>query len=166
MGFFDSLQNWMSGGDTSDAYSQANKILEERKKNAKSAEQIYQEGRGAAGQAAADKAGQAKKAAKGAAMMGGAGKLQSAIAGAGAAADAAAQGYSDTANQAAAVESQREANLNKIAEQQANLVTSQAEGQANRRSKMAQAAAGLAAAALSDGNSKIKKHHYIPKESR
>lgn len=166
MGFFDSLQNWMSGGDTSDAYSQANKILEERKKNAKTTEQIYQEGRGAAGQAAADKAGQAKKAAKGAAIMSGAGKLQSAIAGASAAADAAAQGYSDTANQASAVESQREANLNKIAETQAANLTNQAESEAKRKAASRQGALAAAATALSDGNSKIKKHHYIPKEER
>lgn len=166
MGFFDTLQTWMSGGDTSDAYEQAQKVLDERKKNAKTTEQIYQEGRGAAGQAAADKAGQAKKAAKGAAMMQGAGKLRSAIAGAGAASSAASEGYSETANQAAGVEAQREANLNKIAEQQANLVTQQAENKANRRSTMAQGAAGIAAAALSDGNSKVRKHRYIPKEDR
>ncbi len=166
MGFFDSLQTWMSGGDTSDAYSQANKLLEERKKNAKSTEQIYQEGRAAAGQAAADKAGQAKKAAKGAAMMGGAGKLQSAIAGAGAAADAASQGYSETANQAAAVGANQEANLNKLTEAQAANLTNQAESEAKRKAATRQGALSAAATVLSDCSSKVKKHHYIPKEER
>lgn len=112
--------------------------LESAKSDIKSAEQAYTEGRGAAGIAAADKAGIAKKQAMAASKMGGGSKLANAIAGAGAAASASQEGYDQQAAQGAtlaAQEGQAKANLkaqqaqNTMAAAQQKAQTKMQEGQ-------------------------------------
>lgn len=72
------------------------------------AEDLYKEGRAAAGVAAADKAGIAKKQAKAAAAMNNASKTMAAIQGAQAATDAVQSGYDETAQNAAALQAGQE----------------------------------------------------------
>lgn len=73
------------------------------------AEDLYKEGRAAAGVAASDKAGIAKKQAKAAAAMNNASKTMAAIQGAQAATDAVQSGYDTTAQNAAAMQAGQEA---------------------------------------------------------
>lgn len=165
MGLFNDLYSWATGGDTSDAYTASNQILEQRKKNIKGAQQLAQEGRAVAGQAAADKAGQAKKAAVGAAKMANASKLTAATQGAAAAGEAASQGYQDAANTAAALESQKESQLSDLAKQQSENLIQQKENEAKRKQSQNQTTLGAVASVLSDGNKK-RKHCYISPEER
>jgi hypothetical protein len=92
------FKDWVGGYDESDNNAYVNKA-KEATNAVKDTQTLANEGRAAAGIAAADKAGEAKKAAKAAAMQGGGGKLAAATSGANAAANASAQGYAETANQ-------------------------------------------------------------------
>lgn len=166
MGLFSGIYEWATGGDTSDAYEASRNILEERKKNIKGAQQIMNESRAAAGQAAADKAGEAKKAATGAARMANASKLTAATQGAAAASKAASEGYQEAANQAANIEASKEQQLTNIAGEQAKSITDEAEGKAKRRQAQNTATMSAVASVLSDGSCKNKKHSYIPVEKR
>lgn len=92
------FKDWVGGYDNEDNKAYVNKA-KEATNAVKDTQTLANEGRSAAGIAAADKAGEAKKAAKAAAMQGGGGKLAAATSGANAAANASAQGYAETANQ-------------------------------------------------------------------
>lgn len=179
-GIFGDMWNGLTGSTDNEAKAieEANKRLVEAKSNIKSAEQLGQAGRAAAGQAAADKAGIAKKQAKAASMMQNVGKLKSAIAGSSAAADASAQGYSEASENAA--------NREQTAEQQrynaekdiaSNIVAKgEAEDERTRKNRanlvkaagdVTEAVGDVASLLKSDGNCKnIKKHTYISKEER
>lgn len=170
MSFFNDIFGFNDADDLKEGYDKANQVLSDAQKNMKSASQLYAEGRGVAGQAAADKAGQAKKSAVGASKMAGASKLQQAIQGSAAASDASAKGYSETASNAAAMEqANQNAKLN-LANQQASNIRSQAEAEQarrdNKRNRLATFGATMASV-FSDGTQKkFKRHEYIKKENR
>lgn len=114
------LSYYLSQKAINNAEAKATKDLEEGKSKAqsyldavdttrKTAEQLYNEGRGVAGQAAVDKAGIAKREAKAASTMAGASKLFGAIQGAQAATDAVIQGYDEAAQSAASTAQAQEA---------------------------------------------------------
>jgi len=88
------------------ASEQAQQTLENV--NISDAEDLYKEGRAAAGVAASDKAGIAKKQAKAAAAMNNASKTMAAIQGAQAATDAVQSGYDQAAQNAAAMQAGQE----------------------------------------------------------
>lgn len=166
-----SARSWLSGGDTSGAYEEANKKLEAAKNiKTKDLSELQKEGRVAAGAQAADKAGQAKKAAKAAAMQQSGNRLASAMAGANAAAEAASSGFDEAANlatqQAVDLDKANVENQRDILKSQAANTTAQAESEAQRK---AQANQGLlnTISAFSDRNVKdIKRHTYLSKEER
>lgn len=170
MSFFNDIFGFNDEDDLKKGYQNANDIISNAQKNMKSASQLYNEGRGVAGQAAADKAGQAKKSAIGASKMAGASKLQQAIQGSAAASDASTKGYSETASNAAAMEQSNEQAKLAAANAQAANVRAAAEAEQNRRdskrNRLAQFG-GAMASAFSDKNSKsFKRHEYIKKENR
>lgn len=136
--------------------------------------ELQKQGREMAGQAAADKAGEAKRAAKAATMQTSGNKLAAATNAAAAAGNAASQGYADTANQMTSLAvNQEQSDLNRQAQTDqfnAKMQEDRYQKQKDRNATMFSSALGAAGAgiggALSDETKKKTKHTYIPVEKR
>jgi hypothetical protein len=126
------FKDWVGGYDESDNNAYINKA-KEATNAVKDTQTLANEGRAAAGVAAADKAGEAKKAAKAAAMQGGGGKLAAATSGANAAANASAQGYAETANQMTGVAANQNAAKVGAISGEANALQTKAANRQNAR---------------------------------
>lgn len=167
-GVVENVGNFFTGDK--DKREEADKLREKTKdiKN-KSTSELQKEGRAAAGQAAADKAGIAKSQAKAASMQANGNRLQAATNAASAAQQASTEGY-DTASQgytniAAQQDAQEKAAQRDALNSQANSLDSRVEGDKNRRQQFATTAMTMAGS-LSDKGKKCVKHTYIPSEKR
>lgn len=159
-----------SNNNEAKAKEQYDAQVDAAKDNLRSSSQLYQAGRGAAGQVAADKAGIAKQQGKAAAMMNGASKLQGAIQGAAGAVQASQQGYDETANNAAAIESgidkqKMQADTAKAQEEIDSAKAKDAAVNANRKALRDNAVQIMST--FSDKNVKsFKQHRYLSADER
>lgn len=162
-----SFQNKISGAE--DDYNDARKKLAQATElSKKTASDFQTEGRAAAGQAAADKAGQAKKQAKAATMQAGGNRLQAATNAAGAAQAASSEGYDTTSNaMTQAAQAQNQAQISSLQAEAAAKQT-EAKSKSEEADKWYDRGAQIASSFIGGmaSSDSRKKHIYIPKEQR
>lgn len=168
------VNSYKSKKEMDKAYDKSNELLKQAGDlKGKDISELQAEGRSAAGQAASDKAGQAKRQAKAASMQSGGNRLAAANAAASAAQKASSEGFDTTANAMTSLAAQKDASdtaaKRQSLQQQASNEIGKAEAKQKRRQALIDAGTktlSTIGSVLSDEDKKVTKHTYIPVDKR